>query len=68
MLTWMCRMAWKAISLTAFHANRRFKPYLDAWALEKTTVELDVLIESPQRPLLNPPDADDDRDGNGVQA
>jgi hypothetical protein len=51
-----------------FNANHRFEPYLDAWAREKATVELDVLIESPQRPLLNPPDADDDRDSNGVQA
>jgi len=51
-----------------FNANYRFEQYLDTWALDKATVELDVIIESPQGPLLTPPDADDDRDGNGVQA
>jgi len=51
-----------------FNANHRFEHHLDAWALDKATVELDVLIESLAGPLLTPPDADDDRDGNGVQA
>ena len=51
-----------------FNANHRFEPYLSPWVLEAVTVELDVLIESPQGPLLTPLDPDDDRDGQGVSA
>lgn len=57
-----------AVCELAFNAHHGFEEHLDAWALNKATVELEVLIEGPQRPLLNPPDADDDRDGSGVQA
>jgi len=50
------------------NANHRFEHHLDAWAPDKATAELDVIIESPQGPLLTPPDANDDRDGRGVEA
>jgi len=51
-----------------FNANHRFEQHLGAWALDQATLELDVIIEGPQGPLLAPPDADDDRDGKGVSA
>ncbi len=59
-----------AVCELAFNAHHRFEEHIDALArvLDRTTVELEVLIEEPQRPLLNPHDADDDRDGRGVSA
>jgi hypothetical protein len=39
------------------NANHRFEPDLGARAIETATVELDMLIGSPQGPLLSPPQA-----------